>query len=65
MFDKNGKWMGCGGKLEEKRFWSRLLNFEIRKPGKIKKVDIDTSYFNGNQPSQVSLQIVYQAEFTK
>ena len=32
------------------------LILKLGKPGRIKKVDIDTSFFNGNQPNKVSLQ---------
>ena len=36
----------------------------LGKPGKIHKVDIDTSYFNGNQPSKVSLEACFDREKT-
>ena len=56
VFDKNGKWMD-GWETRRKRGPGHdYLILKLGKPGKIKKVDIDTSYFNGNQPSQVSLQ---------
>ena len=32
------------------------LILKLGKPGKIHKIDIDTSYFSGNQPNKVSLQ---------
>jgi allantoicase len=35
------------------------LIIKIGKPGKIFNVDIDTSYFNGNQPTHASLQACY------
>ena len=35
------------------------LILQLGKPGKINKVDIDTSYFNGNQPSKVSLEACF------
>jgi allantoicase len=35
------------------------LILKLGKPGKIHKVDIDTSYFNGNQPSKISLDACY------
>ena len=35
------------------------LILKLGKPGKINKVDIDTSYFNGNQPSKVSLEACF------
>ena len=36
------------------------LILKLGKPGKIHKVDIDTSYFNGNQPNKVSLGCLLQ-----
>ena len=35
------------------------LILKLGRPGKIYKVDIDTSYFSGNQPSKVSLEACY------
>ncbi len=35
------------------------LILKLGKPGKIHKVDIDTSYFNGNQPNKVSLEACF------
>ena len=44
------------GKQEEKEAKGHdYLILKLGKPGKIHKVDIDTSYFSGNQPSKVSL----------
>ncbi len=56
VFDKNGKWMD-GWETRRKRGPGHdYLILKLGKPGRIKKVDIDTSFFNGNQPSKVSLQ---------
>ena len=35
------------------------LIFKLGKPGLIKKVDVDTSYFSGNHPEKISLQACY------
>ena len=32
------------------------LIIKLGKPGKISKIDVDTSHFNGNQPSMISLE---------
>ena len=32
------------------------LLLKLGKPGSIKKVDVDTSHFNGNQPSMISIE---------
>jgi len=48
------------GKQEEKEDKGHdYLVLKLGKPGKIHKVDIDTSYFSGNQPSKVSLEACF------
>ena len=48
------------GKLEEKeKKVMTILIIKLGKPGKISKVDIDTSFFNGNQPMHVSLEACF------
>ena len=56
VFDKNGKWMDGWETRRKRGSGYDYLILKLGKPGKIKKVDIDTSFFNGNQPSKVSLQ---------
>ena len=59
VFDKNGKWMD-GWETRRKRGPGHdYLILKLGNPGKIHKVDIDTSYFNGNQPSKVSLDACF------
>ena len=59
VFDKNGKWMD-GWETRRKRSKGHdYLILKLGKPGKIYKVDVDTSYFNGNQPSKVSLEAIF------
>ena len=36
------------------------LIIKLGKPGSISKVDVDTSHFNGNQPSMISIEAVIQ-----
>ncbi len=56
LFDKNGKWMD-GWESKRKRTQGHdYLIIKLGKPGSINKIDFDTSYFNGNQPSMVSLE---------
>ena len=56
VFDKHGKWMD-GWETRRKRGPGHdYLILKLGKTGRIKKVDIDTSFFNGNQPNMVSLQ---------
>jgi len=56
VFDKNGKWMD-GWESKRKRVSGHdYLILQLGKPGRIKKVDVDTSHFNGNQPSIVFIE---------
>ena len=64
VFDKNGKWMD-GWETRRKRSKGHdYLILKLGKPGKIYKVDVDTSYFNGNQPSKVSLEAIFSKKKT-
>ena len=59
LFDKNGKWMD-GWESRRKRIPGHdYLIIKLGKPGSISKVDVDTSHFNGNQPSMISLEACY------
>ena len=59
VFDKHGKWMD-GWETRRKRGKGHdYLILKLGKPGKIHKVDIDTSYFSGNQPRKVSLDACF------
>ena len=59
VFDKHGKWMDGWETRRKRNKGHDYLILKLGKPGKIHKVDIDTSYFNGNQPSKVSLDACY------
>ena len=59
IFDKHGKWMDGWETRRKRNKGHDYLILKLGKPGKIHKVDIDTSYFNGNQPSKVSLDACY------
>ena len=56
VFDKHGKWMdGWETRRRRKKGFDYLI-IKFGKPGRISKVDIDTTHFSGNQPTQASLQ---------
>ena len=56
VFDKHGKWMdGWETRRRRKKGFDYLI-IKFGKPGRISKVDIDTTHFSGNQPAQASLQ---------
>jgi allantoicase len=59
VFDKNGKWMDGWETRRKRKSGHDYLILKLGKPGRIHKVDIDTSHFNGNQPSQVSLRCLF------
>ena len=59
LFDKNGKWMDGWESRRKRTFGHDYLIIRLGKPGSIKKVDVDTSHFNGNQPSMISLEGCY------
>ena len=59
IFDKHGKWMDGWETRRRRRKGFDYLIIKIGKPGKIFNVDIDTSYFNGNQPTHASLLACY------
>ena len=56
LFDKNGKWMDGWESRRKRTKGHDFLIIKLGKPGLISKVDIDTSHFNGNQPSMISLE---------
>jgi len=59
VFDKHGKWMDGWETRRKRNKGHDYLILKLGKPGKINKVDIDTSFFNGNQPSKVSLEACF------
>ena len=56
VFDKNGKWMDGWESRRKRTKGHDYLIIKLGKPGSINKIDFDTSYFNGNHPSKVSLE---------
>ena len=59
VFDKHGKWMdGWETRRRRKKGFDYLI-IKLGKPGRISKVDIDTTHFSGNQPTRASLQACY------
>jgi len=59
VFDKNGKWMD-GWETRRKRGKGHdYLILKLGKPGRIHKIDVDTSYFSGNHPSKISIEACF------
>ncbi len=59
LFDAHGKWMDGWETRRRRRKGFDYLIVKLGKPGKIFNVDIDTSHFNGNQPTHASLEACY------
>ncbi len=59
IFDKNGKWMDGWETRRKRTHGHDFIILKLGKPGIIKKIDVNTSYFNGNQPSMVSIEGAY------
>jgi allantoicase len=56
VFDKHGKWMDGWESRRKRTAGHDFIIIKLGKPGAIKKVDVDTSHFNGNQPAMVSIE---------
>ena len=59
VYDNHGKWMDGWETRRKRKAGHDYLIIKLGRPGKIFDVDIDTSFFSGNQPSQASLQACY------
>ena len=56
VFDKHGKWMDGWESRRKRTGGHDFIIIKLGKPGIIKKIDVDTSYFNGNQPAMISIE---------
>ena len=59
IFDKHGKWMDGWESRRKRSQGNDYLIIKLGKSGRIHKVDVDTSHFNGNQPAMISLEGCY------
>ena len=59
VFDNHGKWMDGWETRRRRSKGNDYLIIKLGRPGKIYNVDIDTSFFSGNQPAQASLQACF------
>ena len=59
LFDSHGKWMdGWETRRRRSKGYDYLI-LKLGKPGKIFNIDIDTTHFNGNQPTHASMEACY------
>ena len=56
LFDKHGKWMDGWETRRKRSKGFDYLILKLGKPGKIFHIDIDTTHFNGNQPTHASVE---------
>ena len=56
LFDTNGKWMDGWESRRKRTSGHDFLIIKLGKQGSVYKVNVDTSHFNGNQPSMISLE---------
>jgi len=59
VFDKHGKWMDGWETRRRRQSGHDYLIIRLGKVGRISKVNIDTTYFSGNQPNQASLEACF------
>ena len=59
VFDKNGKWMDGWESKRKRTYGHDYIILKLGRPGKIAKIDVDTSHFDGNQPSMISMEGTY------
>ena len=56
LFDKHGKWMDGWETRRRRSKGFDYLILKLGKPGKIFDIEIDTTHFNGNQPTHASVE---------
>ena len=56
VFDKHGKWMDGWESRRKRTSGHDYIILKLGKVGTISKIDVDTSHFNGNQPSMISVE---------
>ena len=56
VFDNHGKWMDGWETRRRRSKGNDYVIIKLGKPGKIKLIDIDTSFFNGNQPEYAMIE---------
>ncbi len=64
IYDNNGKWMDGWETRRKRTDGHDCLILSFGKAGKISKINIDTSYFNGNQPNFASVEACYCENFS-
>ena len=62
VFDSHGKWMDGWETRRKRKKGHDYLIVKLGKPGRISKVNIDTSFFDGNQPTQISLEACFDVK---
>ena len=61
VYDSNGKWMDGWETRRKRDKGNDYVIIKLGIPGKISEVDIDTAFFNGNQPEFASIDICFSS----
>ncbi len=59
LFDNHGKWMDGWETRRKRTKGNDYAIIKLGKPGKIKLIDVNTSFFNGNQPQHIQIEGCY------
>ena len=59
LFDHHGKWMDGWETRRKRTKGNDYAIIKLGKPGKIKLIDVNTSFFNGNQPQHIQIEGCY------
>ena len=59
VYDNNGKWMDGWETRRLRSNGNDSLILHLGRPGKINCINVDTSFFNGNQPQYISIEGCY------
>ena len=59
VYDKNGKWMDGWETRRKRDGGNDYVILKLGIPGKISEIQIDTAFFNGNQPEYASIDVCF------
>ena len=61
-FDNHGKWMDGWETRRRRNIGNDYLIIRLGREGRISRVNIDTTFFNGNHPNYASIEACYSKE---
>jgi allantoicase len=63
VYDSHGKWMDGWETRRKRDKGNDYVIIKLGIPGKISEVEIDTAFFNGNQPEFASIDVCFFHKF--